>query len=109
MKINKIYEQLQDFANKLGDKDFTVSLALCETKCYISVSCHSSKKYQFDHGGLQRTAEIGEDAMETDISVILDDLVDKYKECLEERQKSEDLEDAIKRAKKVSKKTSRKR
>lgn len=106
MKIGKIYERLQAFANKLGDDDFTVSVALCEQKAYISVSCHSSKKYEFDHGGLQRTAEIPEDAMAEDIDTILDDLLDKYKECLQERKPTEDLENAIKRAKAVSKKTS---
>jgi hypothetical protein len=107
MKANEIYDRLQKFANDIGDEDFTVSLALCEKKCYISVSCHSSKKYEFDHGGLQRTAELDENALEKDIDTILDDLVDKYKECLQERKYTkEDLSNAIKRAKKVSKKTS---
>lgn len=105
MKMKEIYDRLQDFANQLGDENFTVSIALCEKKWYISVSCHSSKKYEFDHDGLQRTAELDEDALEKDIDIILDDLVDKYRECLQERKYTEDLSDAIKRAKTVSKET----
>lgn len=103
MKTKTIYKTLQNFANKLGDEDFAVSLALCEQKWYISVSCHSSRKYKFDHGGLQRTVEVDSNSSEETLKSILEELVDKYKECLEPREEQkEDIHDAIERTKAIS-------
>lgn len=105
MKIKELYNKLEEFAKKLGDENLTVSIALCDGRYYISVSCHSSRKFEFEHGRLQQTAELKEthDGWEDDIDTVLNELVDKYKEILVPREsKKETLEDAIKRAKAVS-------
>lgn len=82
MKSKTIYDSMKKFARKLGDENLTVSLAICENEAYISVSCHSSRKLKFDHGGLQRTAKIDLEDMGRKINDILGELIDKYKKHL---------------------------
>lgn len=86
MKIKSIYQSMENFAEKLGDKDLTVSIAICEGKYYISVSCHSSKMFKFDHNGLQRTAEITDDDLNRNVNTLLGELVNKYKKHLIRRE-----------------------
>jgi len=82
MKTKTIYDICTKFAKKLGDEDLTISIAICESEFYISVSCHSSKKLKFNHDGLQRTAKLSHNDMNRNINDILGELIDKYKKHL---------------------------
>lgn len=87
MKSKTIYNSMKNFAKKLGDENLTVSLAICENESYISVSCHSSKEFKFDHGGLQRTAKVDLEDMDRNINDVLGKLIDKYRKHLIPRDK----------------------
>jgi len=103
MKTKSVYKMLDRFVKKLGDENITASIAVCEGEYYVTVSCHSSSKFEFKHGGHQRTAKIHPDDLERGFHDVLGDLINRYIECLQLRKgEPEEIRDVIERTKALS-------
>lgn len=82
MKVNKLTRILRAVPKGLGDENLTISLAHSKDNFYISISTHTSEKFEFDHGGYQRTCQLTEDDLEKDSKDLVKDLVNIYNELL---------------------------
>ena len=91
MKAVKYFRILKQLAAELDDNDLTVSMALSNGGYYVSVSTHTSSKWEFDHGGYQRTVQITEKDFNLDNKQLLKELVNIYSKLL---KKVEDKKDA---------------
>lgn len=91
MKLNKLTYFLEQITKKLDDEDLTVSFALCEGKYYVSISTHTSNKFQFDHDGYQRSCELTEKDFDRNVNDVVADLVNIYTNILIPKEETDDV------------------
>ena len=97
MKSGKYFRLLKKLAAALGDEELTVSMAYSNDGFFVSISTHTSNKFQFDHGGYQRTVQITDKDLDMDSEKLLKELVNIYGYLLKEK-KAENT-DAVERDK----------
>lgn len=82
MKTKKYFNILKELAEKIGDPDLTVSMAYSNKEFFVSVSTHASDKYEFTHGGYQRTVQITKKDFDTKKENIVTELINIYRRLL---------------------------
>lgn len=87
MKVKKLIKILPKIAKAIGDEDLTISLAMSKMKYYISISTHTSEKFEFNHGGYQRTCELLEKDLNKDYDTLVSELAETYKKLLSKKGK----------------------
>lgn len=86
MKSGKQFKLLKKLAVALGDEDLTVSMAYSNNEFFVSISTHTSSRFEFDHGGYQRTVQITEKDLSMDAEKLLKELVNIYRYLLKEKK-----------------------
>lgn len=94
MKTEKYFRILKRLASELGDENLTVSMAYSNNEFFVSISTHSSEKFEFDHGGYQRTVQITKKDLSLESKKLLQELVNIYDKLL--KYKSESTENVTK-------------
>jgi len=91
MKASKYFKFLKNLAKTLGDEDLTVSMAYSNSQFFVSISTHESKKFQYDHGGYQRTVQITDKDLDLNSPKLLEELVNIYSRLLKPKEKDADV------------------
>lgn len=86
MKTNKYFRILRYLARDLGDENLTVSIAYSNNNFFVSVSTHTSEKFEFDHGGYQRTVQITKKDLDKESRQIHEELVNIYNKLLKPKK-----------------------
>jgi hypothetical protein len=91
MKLHNLTKALSKLARRLDDDNLTVSFAYSNKKFFVSVSTHTSEKYEFNHGGFQRTVELTDNDFQRNVNDVISDLVNIYERLLIPKKENNDV------------------
>ena len=86
MNSVKYFRILKKLGAELGDENLTISMAYSNSEYFVSVSTHTSSKFEFDHGGYQRTVQITDNDLSMDSEKLLKELVNIYRYLLKTKK-----------------------